>query len=186
MEHRFDPPERFVAGTVGEPGQRTFFLQARGSGRLVSVALEKQQVDLLAERIGAMLDDLLQTQTGSFDEEFVPALVPEDSVDHAPLDTPIEEEFRAGTMTLAWDDDAQRVIVEVFAIEEDVSGPEDLVDPETDREVMVVVLPPTIARAFCERARAVVSAGRPTCDFCGNPLDPDGHLCPRMNGFRRR
>ena len=186
MEHRFDPPERFVAGTVGEPGQRTFFLQARGSGRVVSIALEKQQVDLLAERIGAMLDDLLQTQTGSFEEEFVPALTPEDSVDRAPLDTPIEEEFRAGTMTLAWDDDAQRVIVEVFAIEEDVAGPEDLVDPETEREVMVVVLPPTTARAFCERAKAVVSAGRPSCDFCGNPLDPDGHLCPRMNGFRRR
>ena len=75
---------------------------------------------------------------------------------------------------------------EVFAIEEDVAGPEDLVDPETEREVMVVVLPPTVARAFCERAEAVVSAGRPSCDFCGNPLDPDGHLCPRMNGFRRR
>ena len=114
------------------------------------------------------------------------ALAPEDSVDRAPLDTPIEEEFRAGTMTLAWDDEAQRVIVEVFAIEEDVAGPEDLVDPENEREVMVVVLPPTVARAFCERAEAVVSAGRPSCDYCGNPLDPDGHLCPRMNGFRRR
>ena len=186
MEHRFDPPDRFVAGTVGEPGARTFFLQARASSRLVSVALEKQQVQLLAERIEAMLDDLLQGQTGSFEEEFVPALTPEDSVDRDPLETPIEEEFRAGTMTLAWDDDAQRVIVEVFAIEEDVSGPEDLVDPESDREVVVVVLPPTVARSFCERAKVVVSAGRPSCDFCGNPLDPDGHLCPRMNGFRRR
>ncbi|GAA1917095.1 DUF3090 domain-containing protein [Nocardioides marmoribigeumensis] len=186
MEHRFDPPDRFVAGTVGEPGQRTFFIQARAQGRLVSIALEKQQVQLLAERIEAMLDDLLQTLTGASDEQIVPALTPEDSVDREPLDTPIEEEFRAGTMTLAWDDDAQRVIVEVFAIEEDVAGPEDLVDPETEREVVVVVLPPTAARAFCERAKVVVSAGRPSCDFCGNPLDPDGHLCPRMNGFRRR
>jgi uncharacterized repeat protein (TIGR03847 family) len=186
MQHRFDPPDRFVAGTVGEPGQRTFFLQARGDGQLVSVALEKQQVALLAERITALLDDLLQAQTGTFEEEVVPALTPEGSVDRDPLDTPIEEEFRAGTMTLAWDDDAQRVIIEVFAMDEDVTGPEDLVDPETEREVVVVVLPPAAARAFCERAEAVVSAGRPTCDFCGNPLDPDGHLCPRMNGFRRR
>lgn len=185
MEHRFDPPDRFVAGTVGEPGQRTFFLQAKGAGRLVSVALEKQQVALLAERISAMLDDLLQGQTTTT-EDFVPALTPEGAADTDPLDTPIDEDFRAGTMTLAWDDDAQRVIVEVFAIEEDVAGPEDLADPEADREVMVVVLPPTAARAFCERAEAVVSAGRPSCDFCGNPLDPDGHLCPRMNGFRRR
>ena len=174
----FDPPDRFVAGTVGPPGQRTFFLQASAGRRLTSVSLEKEQVSVLADRI----NDLLDSYAGGAGGDHAAA----DVLDVAPLDTPIEEEFRAGTMTLAWDDDAQRVIVEVFAIEEDVSGPEDLVDPETEREVMVVVLPPTTARAFCERAKAVVSAGRPSCDFCGNPLDPDGHLCPRMNGFRRR
>ncbi len=45
---------------------------------------------------------------------------------------------------------------------------------------------PAGARAFCKRAQAVVAAGRPPCQFCGGPMDPAGHLCPRANGFRRR
>ncbi len=118
----------------------------------------------------------------------MPALPPTALEDSAPLEQPIDEEFRAGTMTLAWDAENARVVIEVFPIDEsDESGEamleEDAPEPE---EVMVVSLPPAVARAFCKRAQAVVSAGRPPCQFCGNPLDPAGHLCPRANGFRRR
>lgn len=177
LEHRYDPPQRFVAGTVGEPGQRTFFLQAADSGRVTSVAVEKQQVQLLAERVNAMLDEMMRARGG--DPE-IPALATDDRIDQAPLETPIEEDFRAGTMTLAWDDDTKRVIIEVFALDEEAE------EGATGDEAMVVVLTPTDARAFCARATQVVAAGRPSCEFCGEPMDPAGHLCPRMNGFRRR
>ena len=101
----YDPPERFVAGTVGEPGQRTFFLQARGGGRTTSVALEKQQVSVLAERVDELLDEVVRRSAGEAD---VPAVTPAEAADTAPLDAPIEEEFRVGTMALAWDADDER------------------------------------------------------------------------------
>jgi uncharacterized repeat protein (TIGR03847 family) len=177
--HRFDPPERFVAGTVGPPGQRTFFLQARAGARVTSVALEKQQVSVLAERIDELLDDLLSSLEG---ETTVPAVPPVALEDNAPLEQPIVEEFRAGTMTLSWDSADQRVVVEVYPYAEEEEVAEPAPDPE---EVLVVRLPPGLARAFSKRAQAVVAAGRPPCPFCGGPMDPAGHLCPRANGFRR-
>jgi uncharacterized repeat protein (TIGR03847 family) len=184
--HSFDPPERFVAGTVGPPGQRTFFLQARTGTRVTSVALEKQQVAVLAERIDELLDELLDPTEG---DSSVPALPPVALEDNAPLEQPIVEEFRAGTMTLSWDSADQRVVVEVFPFtEEGVVEPgtpeEEIEEPEPD-EILVVRLPAGLARAFSKRAQAVVSAGREPCPFCGGPLDPSGHLCPRANGFRR-
>ncbi len=184
--HSFDPPERFVAGTVGPPGQRTFFLQARRGARVTSVALEKQQVSVLAERIDELLDELLRATSG---DPTIPAVSPVDLEDSEPLEQPIVEEFRAGTMTLSWDADDQRLVVEVFPFtEESVVDPEtpeeEIEEPEPD-EVLVVRLPAGLARAFSKRAQAVVNAGRPPCPFCGGPTDPSGHLCPRANGFRR-
>src|SRR4051795_4663590 len=111
--HRYDPPERFVAGTVGPPGQRTFFLQARSGARITSIALEKQQVSVLAERVDDLLDELLRVEGGA---GLIPAVMPAGMEDSAPLEQPIEEEFRAGTMTLAWDAEAERVVIEVFAV----------------------------------------------------------------------
>src|SRR5438128_2275081 len=103
--HLFDPPERFVAGTVGMPGERTFFLQATGGGRTVSVALEKVQVKLLAERLEALLDTV--ERSGGPTQATVE--------DNEPLEAPIEEEFRVGNMGLAWDGDAQLYVVEALA-----------------------------------------------------------------------
>lgn len=190
LVHSFDPPERFVTGTVGEPGQRTFFLQAREGRRLVSVSLEKQQVQALAERVDELLDELMR---GGNEEVVVPAMTPRDLVDNHPLEQPIEEEFRAGTMTLSWDGADHRVVIEVFPFTEAaVVSPDQLEDDLTDlqepepEEILLVRLPAAAARAFVERARSVVGAGRPDCPFCGNPVDPDGHLCVRANGFRRR
>ena len=188
--HSFDPPERFVAGTVGEPGQRTFFLQAREGTRLVSISLEKQQVAALAERIDELLDELMRA---AGDDLLIPAIAPRATADNQPLEQPIEEEFRAGTMTLSWDGTDERVVIEVFPfteaavvspeqLEEDL---EDLLEPEPD-EILLVRLPAAAARSFVERARTVIGAGRPDCPFCGEPVDPDGHLCVRANGFRRR
>lgn len=190
LVHRFDPPERFIAGTVGEPGQRTFFLQARSGMRVTSVALEKQQVEILGERIDELLDELLGA--GGI-ASLIPAITPTDLVDNGPLDQPIVEEFRAGTITLSWDSEDERVVVEVFPVIE-VETPieaaeDDLVDLPIDEpepeELFIVRLTPVLARVFATRAASVVQAGRPSCQFCGGPVDPAGHLCPRSNGFRR-
>jgi uncharacterized repeat protein (TIGR03847 family) len=180
----FDPPERFVAGTVGPPGGRTFFLQARGGPRVTSVALEKQQVSMLAERVDELLDEVLRRSGGAAP---VPAIAPADTDDSAPLDTPIEEEFRVGTMSLAWDADSERVVIECFestGVEGAADVPEEPAEEETG-SVLRVALSGAAARAFAKRALAVVAAGRPPCPFCGNPLDADGHVCPRANGYRR-
>jgi uncharacterized repeat protein (TIGR03847 family) len=95
----FDPPERFVAGTVGQPGERQFYLQAREGRRLVSVALEKQQVQALADRVETMLDTIMRRSGG---EAAIPAAAPLGSEDLDPLDTPIVEEFRVGAMASGW------------------------------------------------------------------------------------
>jgi uncharacterized repeat protein (TIGR03847 family) len=184
--HSFDPPERFVAGTVGPPGQRSFFLQARSGARVTTVALEKQQVAVLAERIDELLDEVMRSTEA---DGVVPAVAPVGLDDSEPLEQPIVEEFRAGTMTLSWDSDDGRVVVEVYPYNEEAVAlpdqPEDEIEEPEPDEIFMVRLPPGLARAFCKRAQSVVSAGREPCPFCGGPLDPAGHLCPRANGFRR-
>jgi uncharacterized repeat protein (TIGR03847 family) len=178
--HEFDPPERFVAGTVGEPGGRTFFLQARSGPRTVSVALEKQQVAVLAERIDELLDEVM-ANVGA--DTLIPAVAPVGLDDADPLDQPIDEQFRAGTMTLSWDPGISRVVIEVFPLTEAVEDDGEEDEPE---EIFLVRLEAGPARAFVKRASLVLEAGRPDCPFCGSPIDPDGHLCVRANGYRRR
>jgi uncharacterized repeat protein (TIGR03847 family) len=196
--HAFEPPERFVAGTVGAPGDRTFFLQARGNGRTVSVALEKMQVSLLAEK----LEELLTEAQRRFGVD-----VPDgaNDSDNEPLDTPVDEEFRVGTLGLAYDVDTMTVVIEAIAageadVEEDeldaaatevdddsgeIDDEDDDEEPDDDLDRLRVRLTPQATREFIDRARRVVAAGRPPCPLCGQPLDPRGHLCPRHNGYHR-
>jgi uncharacterized repeat protein (TIGR03847 family) len=174
----FDPPDRFVAGTVGPPGQRTFFLQVSEGRRLTSVSLEKEQVAVLADRI----NDLLDSYAGGEAAETSAAEV----VDNAPLDTPIEDDFRVITLSLGWDDDRRVVVIE--CLDRDPDEPSESLPPDElvqePRQVRVV-LTPDRARAFARRARSIVAAGRPPCPFCGGPLEADGHICPRANGYKR-
>ncbi len=190
--HRFDPPERFVPGTVGEPGARTFFLQARAGNQVTSVSLEKQQVQILGERVAELLDELIQNDDSA---TTVPAMTPVAMIDNAPLDQPIEEEFRAGTITLSWDPGDERVVIEVFpVVEVEVELPVEaeeqelldlpIEDPEPE-ELLLVRMSASMARLFAARAESVVAAGRAPCPFCGGPMDAEGHLCPRANGYRR-
>lgn len=184
----FDPPDRFVAGTVGEPGQRTFFLQAGKSGRLVSVALEKVQVAVLTQRLTDLLDEAGRLGVGPADET-APAMP-----DVAPLDEPIIEAFRVGTMTLTWDGEAGLVTVEARAVvdqdeddddaDEDGLDEEEAIDDAADGpDVFRVRIAAGEARAFVQRATRIVAAGRPPCPLCGLPLNPEGHICPRRNGY---
>jgi uncharacterized repeat protein (TIGR03847 family) len=187
----YDPPERFIAGTVGLPGRRTFFLQASAAGRTTSVVLEKTQVAALAERIDELLDEVVRRTGGSAP---VPAVAPAEVDDTAPLEAPVDEEFRVGTMALAWDGEEQRMVVEAQALvdldlqtDEDLADAEErlLQDDENGPPMLRVRLTGNMARAFARRALEVVSAGRPPCPLCSLPLDPEGHVCPRQNGYRR-
>lgn len=179
---RFDSPERFVAGTVGEPGQRTFFLQAREGSRLATVALEKEQVAALAERLDALLDEVVRRTGGKAP---VPAIAPAEVDDNDPLEQPIDADFRVGTLTLAWDGTDDKVVIEAYAV-----GPDEEIElgdeVPSDRDVLVVRISGVTARAFVKRAEALVAAGRPPCPLCALPLDPEGHVCPRQNGHRPR
>jgi uncharacterized repeat protein (TIGR03847 family) len=178
--HVFRQPERFVAGTVGEPGDRSFYLQAMQEARTVSVLLEKQQVSVLAERITALLSEVARR----FGSE-VPTGAGDPDAD--PLVVPLEEEFRVGTMGLGWDADSRSVVVELLAVtEEEVDESVVLDDTEEGPDALRVFLSPGQARAFAERAEKVVSAGRPPCPLCAEPLDPAGHVCIRLNGYHQR
>lgn len=173
LVHEYDWPDRVVVGTVGSPGSRTFYLQAREGTRTTSVALEKEQSAVLADTIQRLLDELMEEPDNRYS---VPADVPAELVDDDPLDLPVEEEFRTGAMRLTWDPRTAQVIVEAFPLVDD-----DDLDPEADEpepaESLLVKMPVGTARAFAQRTRAVVSAGRPLCPLCGRPVDPDGHEC---------
>lgn len=178
--HRFDWPDRFVVGTVGAPGQRTFFLQARSAEDLVSVALEKEQSAALAERIEDVLDELMNTDGNPFS---IPADTPPELDDHEPLEQPVAEQFRAGLMSLGWDPSTAQIVIEAFPVDEtiDTTDPAEL-DPD---EVLQVRIPVGSARAFAKRTREIVAAGRPQCSLCGAPLERGAeHVCELPDGFR--
>jgi uncharacterized repeat protein (TIGR03847 family) len=189
LVHRYDAPDRFVAGTVGQPGERTFFLQAREGNRITSVVCEKQQVSVLAEHLDRVLDEVLRRSAG---EVNVPPASSQPR-DTDPLDAPITEEFRVGTMTIAWDPSIDRIVIELFSnvdVEEEeraeappAPSAEEPDEIEAD-EVFVVKITASYARDFVARAQALVAAGRPSCPFCLQPIDPRGHICPRANGYR--
>jgi uncharacterized repeat protein (TIGR03847 family) len=175
----YELPDRFVAGTVGRPGERSFYLQAREGRRVTSVGLEKFQVTLLAERLEELLDEILRRSGG---DAPVPAVTPAELQDDEPLDQPVEEEFKVGTMALAWDPEEQRVIIEAQEVTEAEEQEAEVGEDDPAIAVLRVRITPAQARAFAERALKVVAAGRPPCPLCGLPLDAGGHICPRQNG----
>jgi len=169
MKYEFTRPERFVAGTVGEPGERAFYLQLRSSSRLFSVAVEKAQVQAMSARLDVMINEIRKTNPLLTIEKF--------SIDDAPLESPIDAEFQIGAMSFAWDEETQLICVELFELEDD--------EEEGEGEVVEINISVGMAAAFAARSKAVVNAGRLPCPFCGIPIDPRGHLCPRANGYRR-
>ncbi len=174
----FDPPERFVAGTVGQPGDRTFFLQARDGARIVSIVLEKVQVAVLADRLRDLLAELERRGVASANADPT-AIVPDDT---GPLDEPINEAFRAGMLTLGWDGEDERILVEAHAQSEGEADAEPDDDEMDELDLLRVRITADTARSFVVRAARIVASGRPPCPLCGAPLDPQGHICPRRNG----
>ena len=167
----FDDPDRFVAGAVGEPGARSFYLQARKGGAVVSVGLEKTQVAVLADRLGELLDTI------------EPAGDPAGRAhDPTPLDEPVVEVFRVGAMALAWDPAHGSVVVEAQPLDDALDYHEVPDDDPDGPDVLRVRISAGEARSFVDRSLALVGAGRPACPFCGMPLEPTGHFCTRGTG----
>jgi uncharacterized repeat protein (TIGR03847 family) len=179
--HAHDPVERFVVGTVGIPGERTFFVQARTGSLLTSVVLEKQQVAVLADRVSDLLADL-----GERFDLPVPEPGPPDL---DPLEVPLVEEFRVGAIAFGWDPATEQMLFELHGTyddeQPDPTDPTDLADEDDGPPVLRVRARVGQVVDFVDRARRVVAAGRPPCPFCQQPLDPRGHICPRANGYRR-
>ncbi|MDO5864559.1 MULTISPECIES: DUF3090 domain-containing protein [Paenarthrobacter] len=171
--HEFAWPDRVVIGTIGQPGDRTFYLQVRAGTQIVSIALEKQQSAQLAEKIDEILDQLLTIDGNPFS---VPTSTPVELVDNDPLEDPLEQ-FRTGAMSLGWDPTTAQIVLEAYPIS-DVDGDEPF-DPDgaDEPEMLLVRMPVGTARAFTKRTREIVAAGRPLCTICGYPIDPDGHTC---------
>jgi uncharacterized repeat protein (TIGR03847 family) len=175
----FDPIERFVVGTVGIPGERTFFLQARTGSRLISVSLEKAQVAALADRIQQILREVRSSEPLTIFERIVR--------DDQPLETPIDEEFRVGVIGLAYVSDRKLIEIDLQAMADSQSAEDEeaLMEISESQDILRVLISLGYAESFAKRALAVVGAGRAPCPFCGGPIDPSGHLCPRANGYKR-
>jgi uncharacterized repeat protein (TIGR03847 family) len=164
--YEFDEVDAFTVGTVGDPGQRTFYVQVRGEGHSVTVKCEKQQAAAISQHVQRVLNDLPPPE-----DRPLPAALE--------LSEPIDATFTLGPIGLGYDASSDRVLIQLEEVGEvDEEGNE--LDSD-DRGHIRLLLSRGQAAAFCDRADAVVEAGRPPCQWCGNPIDPDGHACPRMN-----
>ena len=164
-------PEVFTADYVGEPGHRTFYLQIRTASATSTLLAEKEQVAVLADKLRELLvlvdsTDTVLASTPARD----PALA---------LSSPIEPDWRVGAMGLAYEEDADRILIVV----QQASGEEEE-EEEIDEAGVRVAVRRDQARAFVLHALAVVAEGRPLCQLCGLPIDPSGHMCPASNGHR--
>lgn len=167
------PLERITTGAVGEPGERTFYLQARSGEQLVTVAVEKQQVELLAASIVDILERVgKETEEGPGEAEME-------------LEEPLEPRWRVGKLSIGYAEDRDAMLLE---LEELVPEPEDediaeqIDAPEPDRIRLWASRSQMLA--LSRHSAAVAAKGRPRCQFCDNPIDPEGHACPAMNGHR--
>ncbi len=166
-QHDFDEVDAFTVGAVGQPGSRVFFLQARRGGARVTVKCEKQQAAAIADYLRRVLNDLPDPT-----DKPVPAAME--------LTTPLEPVFVLGPVGLGYDKDTDRVLLQLEeVVEVDEEG--EPVDADDERGRLRVFLTRSQAAAFCEHTTDVVAAGRPACRWCAQPMNPDGHACPRMN-----
>ena len=168
---KLDPVESFIVGTIGQPGEREFYLQAKFQGAIHSFAIDKSQVSALADRMAMLIGELKAA-----DYRF-------ENVIAVNLEVPLIPEFQIGAIGIVWLGESEQVALD---IQEILEGDNDLIPEDEDGPGLFrLMMSPDIANTFVKLARKVVSAGRLPCPFCGLPLNKDGHLCPRANGYRR-
>ena len=172
--------DRITAGAVGEPGERTFYIQAREAERVITILVEKEQVELL----GTSILEILAT-VGRETGEGPPS-------DELGLEPPLEPLWRAGRLSIGYAEDRDLMLLE---LEEQVEGA--IAEDEEEEDVLTEPADegPEPARvrlwatreqmfALARHGAEVAARGRPRCRFCGNPIGPEGHMCPAMNGHR--
>ena len=186
VTYRHNPADKFIVGTIGEPGSRQFFLQFSSSSGINTVAIEKEQLMALVERFEELIRELKRKKLASDKELFSPSVKLESN-----LDFPIEEDFRAGVMGITWEPEEESVSLEVQEISDQqeftdlIQIDSDTSDFEYPPEILQATLKISQIRGFISLADRVISAGRELCPFCGLPVNPGGHLCPRANGYKR-
>jgi uncharacterized repeat protein (TIGR03847 family) len=162
-------PDRFIVGTVGAPGERAFYVQAKKDKQVFSVAIEKDQVRAILARLEIIIAGIKRSNPFEIVENIAP--------DDQPLDSPVDAIFVTGAISISWDDQIKVVIFEFYEITSQ--------DKDEESEVLVISVKLGAAQSFVQRSKAVVNAGRLPCPFCSIPIDPRGHLCPRANGYKR-
>lgn len=180
MLREFDDVSRFTVGTIGLPGERTFFIQFRSGTETLSTSLEKSQVAALSERLDYMLAEIRS----------IHPLAPRPVLvrDSLPLDNPVLDEFRVGSIAIFYDEARERIQVDLRELNfngEIDEGEDDDLPILGDLQLFRIYITPSQALIFHDRAQLVIAAGRQPCPFCGFPIDPQGHLCARANGYRR-
>ncbi len=175
------PVDRITADALGEPGMRTFYLQVRAGDELVTVVVEKEQVVLLSQSVLELLAEV-PLETGPLDET------------ELALEEPVDPLFHAGRLSIGYDPDGDRFLLEVTEFEpddEDEAESEDSGLVDDDPLALALEGEPETIRLWASREQMlalsrhgaeVAERGRPTCRFCGNPIDAEGHVCPAMNG----
>jgi uncharacterized repeat protein (TIGR03847 family) len=172
-----DPVTRLTADAVGEPGRRTFYLQAADArGDQVTLLVEKEQVRRLAENLQAWLPELAASRPED------PAEAAAAEASELSLAEPLEPDFRVGQLSLSYDPERDRVLVVATELQVEDEDDDPLEAPEP-LEVRLYVTRPQL-RVLARHGAQVVARGRPPCPLCGNPLDPSGHICPALNGHR--
>jgi uncharacterized repeat protein (TIGR03847 family) len=165
-----NPVDRITADAIGQPGQRVFYLQARKGRRLVTLICEKEHVRGLAVAIEQLLLSLVE---GDADVVAEPDPIVLEGMD---LEVPLEPVFRVGQVNLGYDEASERLVVIAYeALEE---------GDDATPSVARFWATPAQMRAFSIHGQEVVARGRPICAMCGQPMDPEGHFCPRRNGHR--
>ena len=169
MRYEIFSPDRFIVGTVGAPGERAFYVQARKDKQIFSVAIEKDQVRAIVSRLEIIIAGI--KRANPFE------LLKSMPIDDDALDSPVDSLFVTGAISISWDDQIKVVNFEFYEATSQEDGDE--------TEVLALSVSLAGAQSFVNRSKAVVNAGRLPCPFCSIPIDPRGHLCPRANGYKR-
>jgi uncharacterized repeat protein (TIGR03847 family) len=170
-EFDLDPAEEITIDAIGQPGARTFYMQGRQAGKSITVLMEKIQVQTIC--VGA--EQFLVEITQKF-----PDLSPvEVSIDEEKMHIhpPVDPIFRAGEIGLSYDSEEDKAIIIVREIITDQPSDDDV------NEVRFWVTRAQLA-AMSKWGIELASRGRPICPQCGEPMDPEGHLCPKKNGHK--
>lgn len=163
-----NPVAFLTIGTVGVPGQRTFFLQGSRGTHTISLIIEKEQAVMLANSFETLLEELDNRHPKPAREAQEPVWT------DMRLREPVESLFRVGNMGLGYNEDTDQVVLVAY----------ELVDEGEEPSIVSFWASRTQVKSLIQHALDVVKAGRPICGNCGLPIDAEGHFCPNRNGHK--